>query len=312
MKTKISISAIIPTYNRAKTLSRSLDSIIAQTWPVNEIIVIDDGSEDYTKDVVESYKGRIRYFYQKNRGVSFARNRGVSEASSDWIAFLDSDDYWQEDYIHRVVQAIESTKGQADLYFCDSRRSKRLKNRLHWNYANFSLRNSYELRTDGSDWALMAVQPMMIQSSIIRKKTFLEIGGLPTHLKTREDTFLFFKIALLYPVCAVDGCGAILTSDAGNRLTEKYSSLDSLIYWNNSVYLYKNILYSTNILKKKHRKLLISSISDSYYSIGRLFLLNREYLNSVKNFILSFAFCPLLFFKRFLNSTKKLFESTAF
>ncbi|MCU0590047.1 MAG: glycosyltransferase family 2 protein [Desulfobacterales bacterium] len=311
MNSQICISAIIPTYNRAVTLKRAIDSIIAQTQPVSELIIIDDGSEDRTKDIVEAYGGRIKYFYQKNQGVSFARNRGVAEAQYDWIAFLDSDDYWHVDYIRRIVNAIEATHAKADLYFCDSQRSKRLKNRLHWDIANFAVKDSYELKADGSDWALMPIQPMIMPSSVIRKKTFLEVGGLPAHLITREDTFLFYKIALLYPVCAVQGCGAIVTSDASNRLTENYSSLNSLVYWKNSVYLYESILHSTGNLKKDQRKLLIGAISDAYYSIGRLFLLKREYAASAKHFFLSLTHCPASFSKRFLNSTRKLMDFPA-
>src|SRR4051812_17628622 len=119
MTEPIRISAVIPTYNRAKTLARAINSILAQTFPLSEILVVDDGSTDDTRRVVESYGDRVRYFNQANAGVASARNRLVDEARFNWIAFLDSDDYWLPDHLRRMADAIESTQGEAALYFSD-------------------------------------------------------------------------------------------------------------------------------------------------------------------------------------------------
>ena len=70
--------------------------MLAQTYAADEIIVIDDGSDDKTQSIAQDFPN-IRYFYQKNSGVSAARNRGIKYANSDWIAFLDSDDEWHKD-----------------------------------------------------------------------------------------------------------------------------------------------------------------------------------------------------------------------
>src|SRR5215469_12096747 len=88
------VTAVIPTYNRSGFLPRAIDSVLSQTAAVDEIIVVDDGSTDATRSVVQSYGDRIKYIYQTNRGVSAARNRAVAEAKTEWIAFLDSDDEW--------------------------------------------------------------------------------------------------------------------------------------------------------------------------------------------------------------------------
>jgi len=85
-------SVIIPNYNNAATLGRAIDSVLAQTWPAHEIIVIDDGSSDASPEVAARYGQRIRYIRQANGGVSAARNAGAALASGNWLAFLDADD----------------------------------------------------------------------------------------------------------------------------------------------------------------------------------------------------------------------------
>jgi len=93
------ISVIIAVYNGAKTIKRAIDSIIQQSWPVDEIIVVDDGSTDNTRDVVADYQDRVIYKYQQNHGVSVARNKGVEIATSEWICFLDADDWYYPDRV---------------------------------------------------------------------------------------------------------------------------------------------------------------------------------------------------------------------
>ena len=89
-----SYSVIIPSFNRAKYLTRAIDSVLSQTHIANEIILIDDGSTDQTKALIQNrYQNQIRYHYQNNQGVSTARNTGIKMATN-WIAFLDSDDAW--------------------------------------------------------------------------------------------------------------------------------------------------------------------------------------------------------------------------
>src|ERR1039457_5279759 len=87
-------SAVIPTYNRARFVGEAIDSILAQTRPVDEIIVVDDGSTDDTIERLKKYAPAIRCVSQQNRGPSAARNRGIKEAHCDFVAFLDSDDLW--------------------------------------------------------------------------------------------------------------------------------------------------------------------------------------------------------------------------
>lgn len=89
-----SVSVIIPAHNAEAYLADAIKSVLAQTTPPNEIIVVDDGSTDRTSDVARSFGRQVCYLHQSNAGPAAARNRGVAEARSGWVAFLDADDVW--------------------------------------------------------------------------------------------------------------------------------------------------------------------------------------------------------------------------
>ncbi len=103
------ISVIIPAYNRVNTLARAIESVLNQTHKVNEIIVVDDGSTDATSEVAKMYS-EVLLLRQKNMGVSSARNNGVMMASSEWIAFLDSDDTWHSEKLQEQSNFHQENK----------------------------------------------------------------------------------------------------------------------------------------------------------------------------------------------------------
>ncbi len=108
------VSVIIPTYNRAYCLGRSIDSVLAQTYEDIELIVVDDGSTDNTKELLSAYMSkdkRVRYeLLDSNEGVAAARNHGMAVAIGDYIAFQDSDDYWHPDKLKKQMDAIVATE----------------------------------------------------------------------------------------------------------------------------------------------------------------------------------------------------------
>lgn len=102
------VSVIIPTYNYAQFIRYAIESILAQTYPKEliEIIVVDDGSTDNTREILRKYGDRITYIYQDNRGPTGARNTGLSIAGGEIISFLDADDIWHKERLQRVVNAF--------------------------------------------------------------------------------------------------------------------------------------------------------------------------------------------------------------
>jgi glycosyltransferase involved in cell wall biosynthesis len=102
------VSIIIPTYNCASYVGRAIDSVRAQTYKDYEILVVDDGSTDNTKDVVVQYGREVTYLYQQNQGVSAARNHAVSKASGELLAYLDADDMWYPEKLERQVAFLDT------------------------------------------------------------------------------------------------------------------------------------------------------------------------------------------------------------
>lgn len=96
-----SFSVIIAVYNGAQTIRRAIESVLSQTWPAHEIIVVDDGSTDTTAQEVAQFGERVRYVHQANAGVSAARNAGARLATGDWLAFLDADDWYYPERLRR-------------------------------------------------------------------------------------------------------------------------------------------------------------------------------------------------------------------
>jgi glycosyltransferase involved in cell wall biosynthesis len=107
--TQPTVSVVIPTYNRAKYVTETIDSVLSQSYTDYEIIVVNDGSTDNTREALAPYMDRIRYIHQKNSGVSAARNRGIKAARGKWIAFLDSDDIWVPEKLEKQIRVADCT-----------------------------------------------------------------------------------------------------------------------------------------------------------------------------------------------------------
>ena len=95
----VKVSIIIPVYNAEKYLKRCLDSVLSQTLKDIEIICVNDGSTDNSIQILKEYGSKIKVINQENQGLSVARNTGLKEAKGEFVAFLDSDDYYNKEYI---------------------------------------------------------------------------------------------------------------------------------------------------------------------------------------------------------------------
>ena len=111
-------SIILPTYNRAYLLPKAIESVLSQTFVDWELIIVDDGSTDNTKELIEAYSNeRIRYIYQINQERSAARNKGIENATGEYICFLDSDDYFLPEKLETIFSFIQQKNEKKAIFY---------------------------------------------------------------------------------------------------------------------------------------------------------------------------------------------------
>jgi glycosyltransferase involved in cell wall biosynthesis len=187
----MSISVVIPTYNRCNLLCRALDSVFQQNYSPLEIIVVDDGSTDETKDLIPQKYPQVTYLRQENQGVSAARNKGIKFAKGEWLAFLDSDDCWEKS---KLLKQLEALKEQPEFAFCHSNEV--------WLRQGKVIKQKEKHRKTGG-WVFQACLPFCVISPstvMIHRKLFKEIGFFDENLLACEDYDLWLRITSRYPV----------------------------------------------------------------------------------------------------------------
>ena len=191
----VNVSVIIPTYNRKNLLKRALHSVSNQTFVPQEIIVVDDGSSDGTKDWVLERFPDVRYIYQDNSGVSSARNSGIKEAIGSWIAFLDSDDEWMSNKLEQQKGVINSFQ---EAWLCHTneiwiRNGVRVNQmKKHQKYGGNIFENCLDI---------CRISP---SSVLIKKEVFEMVGLFDESLKVCEDYDLWLRITAVLPVIFLD------------------------------------------------------------------------------------------------------------
>jgi glycosyltransferase involved in cell wall biosynthesis len=213
----MSISVVIPLYNKAPHIEHTLQSVLTQTFLPDEIIVVDDGSTDGGGEIVSALGDpRIRLIRQENQGVSAARNRGIQEARGELIAFLDADDTWKPPFLQEILQ-LRQRYPEAGAYVTayevinqDGAPEARpidvlppeVKDGLIANYVQAALNCAYVIHTS---------------AVAIPKRIFAEVGGFPVGEKIFEDTDTWLRIGLHYPFAFSKERLVIYHRDATNR-----------------------------------------------------------------------------------------------
>lgn len=169
-------SVIIPTYNRASTLGRAIESLLNQTLPPLEIIVVDDGSNDDTGEMIKIYS-EVRYFFQENQGVSAARNLGAGEAKGDWLIFLDSDD--------------ELTHTALSVFYAEIQRNPKVELFIAGRDRKTIKGSEIRIPKEG------VYTPMLSGTFCLRSTIFQKAGGYDDRFTFAENTELFHRIGQL-------------------------------------------------------------------------------------------------------------------
>lgn len=199
MSNEVEVSAIIPTYNRRDLVLRAIDCVLAQTRPVAQVIVVDDGSTDGTREALAArYGDRIEYVWQPNAGVSAARNRGLSLARGRYLALLDSDDEWLPAKTQRQVEWLEA-RPDYGMVLCDVLRVNADGSAID------RFRRREQLPEDGHvlRWVLRnpALAPV---SAMLRRAVYEQVGGFDASLRTAEDLDFHLRVARHFPIGVID------------------------------------------------------------------------------------------------------------
>lgn len=185
------ISAVIPVYNGSNYLSEAIDSVLAQTYPNIEIIVIDDGSTDITWEIIESYGEKIRGYHKENGGVSSALNVGIKNMCGEWFAWLSHDDIWLPENIEKHVEHIAQDPGKGVYYggysYMNPQREIIYGNNGCWYPKGSDLRHM--LRSGNYIHGI---------TSLISKRCFTSVGCFNESLRCTQDYELWFRIAQKY------------------------------------------------------------------------------------------------------------------
>jgi glycosyltransferase involved in cell wall biosynthesis len=187
------VSVIIPTYNRSKYVTKAIDSVMAQTYKDYEIIVVDDGSTDNTREVLKPYMGRIHYIYQDNAGVSAARNKGIRAAKGEWIAFLDSDDRWHVEKLSMQIDFI--LKNNIKVSFTDVIVEQQT-GQLTLDFSFQDKQDKNMVFNDPFDLILYPGTCPKLSTMIIDKSLLMANDCFDENMKVAEDTKLIYSLAL--------------------------------------------------------------------------------------------------------------------
>ncbi|MFQ5646063.1 MAG: glycosyltransferase family 2 protein [bacterium] len=209
------VSVIIPTFNRAESVVRAVESVLNQDYPGFELVVVDDGSTDQTGQNLSGYK--LRYLVQENRGVSAARNLGIKNSKGRYIAFLDSDDCWLSDKLSRQVDIMEK---RPDIAVCHTeeiwyRRGVRVNPRLK------------HKKQDG--WIFKESLPLCLISpsaAMLRRETLNKVGLFDERLPACEDYDLWLRITKDYPVFLIRDPLVVKQGGHADQLSRCYWGMD--------------------------------------------------------------------------------------
>jgi glycosyltransferase involved in cell wall biosynthesis len=275
MNNMLYFSIVIPLYNKYEYIQSTIESVISQTYPYFEVIIVDDGSTDGSSTIIEQLNDkRIRLIRQENKGVSAARNRGVNESKFEFIAFIDGDDRWHKDFLTTIKNLI-IVYPNLDLF---ATKFAIVKNQqiIAPFYETFPKNknttfNLFEIGYNDRQAAL----PINSSNIVIKKKALIEVGLFDERIHFFEDYDLFMRLAIngdiafanFEPLSFYDQDVPI-----HNKATGKLPSLEKNLFY----YTKKSQkLFKKNILFEKYYLKLFAIYTLDYW-------LNDNYHRNIK------------------------------
>lgn len=212
MSCKPFISVVIPTFNRSAQVQAALKSVLAQTYPEFEVIVVDDGSTDGTDDVVgevvraQGSTGKhVCYCFQSNQGQSSARNSGIAEARGKWVAFLDSDDVWLPEKLEWQVRAVERFKDKCSACITDARLVDNLgMDKTAFRESGKHYEDTLGVEAEAASRLVTCRDPFWVSTLLVRTDVAKLIGRFDPEIGYAEDHDFLFRLSLVTPFCYVN------------------------------------------------------------------------------------------------------------
>jgi len=243
------VNVIIHTFNNEKFIAETVESVLKQTYNDYEIIVVDDGSEDGTRDALLPYMQEIRYHYKENGGIASAKNAGISLSNAEFIAFLDHDDLWVPDKLKIQMEHFNSNL-QVGLVYAK--------------YTSF--RNDKELRTKPekgySGWIFKKLlSKSFIQTStvMVKRECLNTVGPFDESFKLADEYDMFLRVAKRFQ------CGFVDKKLTRYRVHDRNASRNDLLFDKENLRVFKKVYNGYTDLDEKEKKILRKRIA--MYSI---------------------------------------------
>jgi glycosyltransferase involved in cell wall biosynthesis len=206
----------MPVYNRFDRLKDAVASVLTQSLPVSEVILVDDGSLDGTSELLPRYieanaawRERVRYFHQENQGPNVARNTGIAHAKGEWLAFNDNDDLWLPQKLEWQFRALDQFKGQCDVCITDAW----FMNNPYMKMTLFQLAGKQHSESIGmipdplrymlDRKSVEGVHPVWLQNLVARTELVRRVGGFDPTLRIGEDDDFVFRLGCETKFCFV-------------------------------------------------------------------------------------------------------------
>jgi glycosyltransferase involved in cell wall biosynthesis len=279
------ISAVIPTYNRRALVVRAIESVLAQTYPVREIIVVDDGSTDGTEERLRPYVAKsarsnrpIRYIRQEKTNAGVARNRGIAEAAGNWIGFLDSDDEWLPDKLEWQVRALQKFAARSVACTTDA------------NYVNNPLMTKTAFQMDrvrcrGEIGIFPHLKKQMVSgyhgvylpTLVVKRKAIQAIGGFDPSLTITEDTDFLYRLVGKTTVCYVNKPLVAIDRTPGRPTGLMEVFKDENLTYQLDQYRFEKWLREDRGSDVEIRKLLRRAIHNTHIGLANCHLVKGDY-----------------------------------
>jgi len=255
------VSVVIAAYNRAHLIGETLSSVLGQSFQDSEVIVVDDGSSDGTREVVARYGPRVRYFYQSNRGPSAARNFGVRQARGSWISIQDSDDVSAPNHLE-VLHGYAAAHSDCGMVFANG---AYLGGPEHKRTTIIPERKSRSLARRGVGLAdIFEKSIVRLQAALIAKRAYDTVGGHDESLRICMDLDLSFRMLMRFPVAYLDEVVFSYRRHEGNtgrneelRLSENIQVIEKLL---------RDYPRSTDLLGSRH---IAARLAYRYYRLAK-------------------------------------------